>query len=68
VITEKVTFYYWRLDTWPWSLDSVAGKLKGAGLHSLTVPLSETYVKDGKRYYNMTVGYGDVSVLLVGDG
>ena len=63
---RTVIVRFWRLASWPYSIDELTAEQQSmAQIRTIEVPWSETYVRDGKRYYEMVVGYRESRELLV---
>ena len=64
-VVEEIEVTYWRgKDTWPYSIDEDV--TDGSTKETMRVPKSETFVRDGKRYYPCVCGIGTVIDLLIG--
>ena len=59
----NITVKYWVFRTWPYSIDEKPAQ--DAEFGSIDVPLSETYVKNGRLYYNLQSGHSVSTELLI---
>ena len=57
-----ITVSYLVKSTWPYSIEE---KIDGGKIETIEVPLSKTFIKNGKRYYRMTSGYGIHTDLFI---
>jgi hypothetical protein len=64
-IEGSIRFLYWLgEDTYPFSIEENPISRNGK-IQSITVPINKTYLKNGKRYYDMVCGFGTNIKLLV---
>jgi len=60
---ESILVKYWVKSSWPYSIND---KPSGTNeTNTIEVALSETYIKNGRRYYKLQSGHGVYTELLV---